>query len=93
MEFVAALALRWPLKNDREVTWQNYSFTIPLLAVPLCDPYPEQFYLALSLCYKILDGFFSQKPPPRKATIFSHINPAHQQLLAVSDLRGTQINK
>lgn len=90
---MAALALGWPLKNDGEVTWQNYSFTLLLLAVLPCDSYPEQFYLALSLWCEILDGFFSQKPPPRRTTIFSHINPAHQPLLAVSDLCGAQINK
>lgn len=90
---MAALAFSWPLKNDREVTWQNSSFTLLLLAVLPCDSYPEQFYLALSLWYKISDGFSSQKPPPRKATVFSHMKPARQQLLEVSDLGGAPINK
>lgn len=54
MAFVAVLALSWPLKNDGEVIWQNYSFTLLLLAILPCDSCPEQFYLALSLQYKIL---------------------------------------
>lgn len=54
MAFVAVLALSWPLKNDREVIWQNYSFTLLLLAILPCDSCPEPFYLALSLWYKIL---------------------------------------
>lgn len=46
----------------------------------------------------LLDGFFQQKPPPKEKTkkvaIFSHMNPAHQHLLAVSDLcEAKQINK
>lgn len=54
MALVAALALSWPLKNEREVTWQNYSFTLLLLAILHCDLYPAQFYLALSLWYDTL---------------------------------------
>lgn len=47
--FCCSAGLSWPLKNDGEVIWQNYSFTLLLLAILLCDSCPEQFYLALSL--------------------------------------------
>lgn len=88
--FVAALALGWSRKNDSKVTWQNYSLlsSFWLFSLEICVLSSfVYFYLDGT---RLLDGFFSQKPPPRKAAIFSPINPAHQRLLAESGLGETK---
>ena len=51
-----ALWPHWPLKNETEVTWQNYYYYARPGSSP-CDSHPEQFSLALSLHATILRFF------------------------------------